>query len=36
MDKHPYDELIEKVSDKMREYENDGLGFGIFEKVDRN
>ena len=36
MDKHPYDELIEKVPDKMREYENDGFGFGIFEKVDKD
>ena len=33
---HPYDELIEKVADKIKEYENDGLGFGIFEKVDKN
>ena len=33
MEKHPYDELIETVADKMTEYENDGLGFGIFEKV---
>ena len=36
MDKHPYDELIETVADKMKEYENDGLGYGIFEKVDKD
>jgi hypothetical protein len=30
------DELIEKVADKMKEYENDGLGYGIFEKVDKD
>ena len=33
--KHPYDELIETVADKMKEYENDGLGYGIFEKIDK-
>jgi hypothetical protein len=33
--KHPYDELIEKVADKMKEYENEGLGYGIFEKIDK-
>jgi hypothetical protein len=32
MEKHPYDELIEKVADKMKEHEDDNLGFGIFEK----
>jgi hypothetical protein len=36
MDKHPYDELIETVAEKMKEYENDGLGYGIFEKVDKD
>ncbi|MDA8860097.1 hypothetical protein N9I33_01405 [Paracoccaceae bacterium] len=36
MDKHPYDELIEKVAEKMKEYENDDLGYGIFEKVDKD
>ena len=36
MEKHPYDELIETVADKMKVYENDGLGFGIFEKVDKD
>jgi hypothetical protein len=36
MEKHPYDELIETVTDKMKEYENDGLGFGIFENVDKD
>ena len=36
MEKHSYDELIEKVADKMKEYENDGLGYGVFEKVDKD
>ena len=36
MEKHPYDELIETVADKMKEYENDGLGYAIFEKVDKD
>ena len=36
MDKHPYDELIETVADKMKEHEDDNLGFGIFEKVDKD
>ena len=36
MEKHPYDQLIETVADKMKEYENDGLGYGIFEKVDKD
>ena len=36
MDKHPYDELIEKVADKMKEYEDEGLGYGIFEQVDKD
>ena len=36
MDKHPYDELIEKVADKMKKHEDDNLGFGIFEKVDKD
>ena len=35
MEKHPYDELIEIVADKMKKYENDGLGYGIFEKIDK-
>ena len=35
MEKHPYDALIEIVADKMKEYENDGLGYGIFEKIDK-
>ena len=34
--KHPYDELIEKVADKIKEYENDGLGYEIFEQVDKD
>ena len=36
MEKHPYDELIETVADKMKEHEDDNLGFGIFEKVDKD
>ena len=36
MEKHPYDELIEIVAVKMKEYENNGLRFGIFEKVDKD
>jgi hypothetical protein len=28
MEKHPYDQLIEKVADKMKEYENDRLECG--------
>ena len=34
MEKHPYEELIETVADKMKEHEGDNLGFEIFEKVD--
>ena len=36
VEKHPYDQLIDTVADKMKEYENDGLGYGIFEKVDKD
>ena len=36
MDKHPNDQLIETIADKMKEHENDNLGFGVFEKVDEN
>ena len=36
MEKHPYEELIETVADKMKEHEGDNLGFGIFEKVDKD
>ena len=36
MEKHQYDELIETVSDKMKQYEDNNLGFGIFEKVDKD
>ena len=36
MEKHPYEELIETVADKMKEYEDDNLGIGIFEKVDKD
>lgn len=35
MNKHPYDELIENVAEKMKEYENKDLRFKIFEKVDK-
>ena len=35
MNKHPYDELIENVAEKMKEYENKDLRFEIFEKVDK-
>ena len=31
-----YDELITIVNDKMKEYEDDNLGLGIFEKVDKD
>ena len=34
--KHPYDELITIVNDKMKEHEDDNLGFGIFAKVDKD
>ena len=36
MNKYPYDLLIEKESDKMHRNVNDGLGFGILEKVDKD
>ena len=36
MDKHPNDQLIETIADKMKEHEYDNLGFGVFEKVDEN
>ena len=36
MQKHPYDLTIETVADKMKEYEDDKLGVGIFEKVDKD
>ena len=36
MEKHPYDQLIETVADKMKQHEYDNLGFGIFEKVDKD
>jgi hypothetical protein len=35
MNKHPYDELIENVAEKMKEYEDKDLRFEIFEKVDK-
>ena len=36
MEKHPYDQLIETVADKMKQHEDDNLRFGIFEKVDKD
>ena len=36
MEKHPHDQLIETVADKMKEHENDKLRIGIFEKVDKD
>ena len=36
MEKHPYDQLIETVVDKMKQHKDDNLGFGIFEKVDKD
>jgi len=36
MEKHPYGELIDTVTDKMKQHEDDNLGFGIFEKVDKD
>ena len=36
MNKHPYDQLIDTVADKMKKHEDDNLGFGIFEKVDKD
>ena len=36
MEKHPYDQLIETVADKMKKHEDDKLGFWIFEKVDKD
>ena len=36
MEKHPYDHLIETVADKMKQHKDDNLGFGIFEKVDKD
>ena len=36
IEKHPYDQLIETVADKIKEYEDDNLRFEIFEKVDKN
>ena len=36
MEKHPHDQLIETVADKMKEHEDDNLRFGIFEKVDKD
>ena len=36
VEKHPYDLLIDTVADKMKQHEDDNLGFGIFEKVDKD
>jgi hypothetical protein len=36
MEKHPYNQLIETVADKMKQYEDDNFGFGVFEKVDKD
>ena len=36
MEKHPYDQLIDTVADKMKQHEDDNFGFGIFEKVDKD
>ena len=36
MNKHPYDQLIVTVADKIKGYEDDNLGFGVFEKVDKD
>ena len=35
MDKHPYDQLIDTVADKMKEHKEDNLRFGIFEEWTR-
>jgi hypothetical protein len=32
----PIQSIDRKVADKMKEYENDGLGYGIFEEVDKD
>tara|TARA_B110000003_G_scaffold174318_1_gene173967 strand:- start:650 stop:910 length:261 start_codon:yes stop_codon:yes gene_type:complete len=31
-----YDKLITIVNDKMKKHEDDNLGFGIFENVDKD
>jgi len=36
MEKHPHDQLIETVADKMKEHGDDNLGFRIFQKVDKD
>ena len=36
MEKNPYDQLIDTVVDKMKQHEDDDLGFGIIEKVDKD
>ena len=36
MQNHSYDLTIETVANKMKEYKNEKLGFGILEKVDKD
>ena len=36
MQNHSYDLTIETVANKMKEYKNENLGFGILEKVDKD
>ena len=36
MQNHSYDLTIETVANKMKEYKNKNLGFGILEKVDKD
>ena len=33
---YSYDLTIETVKNKMKEYKNENLGFGILEKVDKD
>ena len=33
---YSYDLTIETVTNKMKEYKNENLGFGILEKVDKD
>ena len=35
MEKYPYDELIETIAKKMKEYENARLGYAIFENLNK-
>ena len=36
MQNHSYDLTIETVANKMKEYKNENLEFGILEKVDKD